>query len=346
MKRSIAAAAISMLVMAVLAACGSSGSTDSKKTGPKIVDKLSVSYIANYESAFIVAIGVQKGFFEAAGLDVTTHEVQTGPVAVAAMNSGKLDIAYIGPGPTRLAVAGKAVIIGVNDISISDYVIAKKEIATMQDLRGKQVGYAVGTSSSLMLALALEKAGMTLADVKSVNISEPANIAAAYSSGRLPAAVTWAPFSATILKKVPDSHVLATDKDYYPELALPDTFTTTAKMLKERPDTVRRFMWAVAKANDWTLAHQKEAGKIIADYTQQPLDLIMSSGPPEYALLIPSKELATKYADGTAQRWYTTIANVYVKLGEFKTLPPPSQYIDFSAAIAASKRLSQSTYDE
>ena len=335
-----------MLAMAVIAACGPAGSPGSKDDGPKIVDSISVSYIANYQSAFNVVVGVKKGFFRAAGLNVKTHEVQTGPVAVAAMNSGQLDFAFIGPGPTRLAVAGKAVIIGVNDISISDYVIAKKSIKTMKDLRGKQVGYAVGTSSSLRLALALEKEGMTLADVKSVNISEPANIGAAFSSGRLPAVVTWAPFSGTILKKVPDAHVLATDKDYYPEMALPDTFTTTAKMLKEKPDTVRRFMWAIAKANDWTIAHQKEAGQLIADYTRQPLDLIMASGPPDYALLIPSAELAKKYQDGTAQGWYTRIASVYVKLGEFKTLPPPSQYIDFSAAIDASKRLSQSTYDK
>ena len=58
--------------------------------------ELNVAYMPNYCSLWSVENAINKGYLEAEGLKVNLVEFQDGPTIIAAMESGSIDIGYIG----------------------------------------------------------------------------------------------------------------------------------------------------------------------------------------------------------------------------------------------------------
>jgi ABC-type nitrate/sulfonate/bicarbonate transport system substrate-binding protein len=102
---------------------------------------------------FPMWIGVDKGFFAEQGLDVEMTTFQTNE-AVAALVSGSLDVLMCPTDGCITAVSKGAQIKMVNDYLIeAPYdLVAKPEIATVADLRGKKVGVSSLSAGSGSLA--------------------------------------------------------------------------------------------------------------------------------------------------------------------------------------------------
>ena len=52
----------------------------------------------NYGSLWAVETAINKGYFEEEGLTLNLVEFADGPTIIAAMESGSIDVGYIGPG--------------------------------------------------------------------------------------------------------------------------------------------------------------------------------------------------------------------------------------------------------
>lgn len=74
----------------------------------------------------------------------------------------------------------------------NDAIFVKGEGKTMADLKGKKVYLVQYSVSHYMLALALERAGMSEADIETANIAD-ADFVAAFSTPAVEAVVTWNP---------------------------------------------------------------------------------------------------------------------------------------------------------
>ena len=85
-------------------------------------------------------------------------------------------------------------IVTLLDFSLSaDAIVAGKDIASVADLKGKQVAFEEGTTSDILLNYALASHGMTLADIEPVPMPA-ADAGSALIAGRVPAAVTYEPY--------------------------------------------------------------------------------------------------------------------------------------------------------
>ncbi len=87
---------------------------------------------------------------------------------------------------------------GVSAISpeSSGIVVPKDSpLKTLAELKGKKVAFAKGSSAHYLVALALEKAGLTFADIKPIYL-QPPDARAALLSGTVDAWAIWDPFLA------------------------------------------------------------------------------------------------------------------------------------------------------
>jgi NitT/TauT family transport system substrate-binding protein len=241
-------------------------------------------------------------------------------------------------------MTGDAMILGINDLSVTDFLIAKPSIQTVADLKGKTVIYSKGTVEELVLALALQGTGLTLNDLKLVNIPDFATQVTAYLSGQADAIAASAPFSNTVLQKDPSSHTIFSDATGYPKFVIPDSWVTSPSFDQAHPDTVDRFMWAVGKIQNWCSANIDACVSDVSAFSKQTVDVIKQNAPPDNAKLLTAGDLATKYQDGTVKGWYQALAQVFLESGRITTIPDQSTYLDLGPAINVSTKLDQATY--
>src|SRR5262249_29042750 len=84
-------------------------------------------------------------------------------------------------------------VLAIDDSNGGDGIVAKKEIASIADLKGKQVGVSEGSVSDFYLNVLLGKAGLKESALHTVNMTA-ADAGGAFVAGRLDAAVTWEPW--------------------------------------------------------------------------------------------------------------------------------------------------------
>mgnify|MGYP002587519804 CR=1 FL=1 len=148
-----------------------------------VAETLNIAYMPNYGSLWSVETAINKGYFEEEGLTINLVEFADGPTIIAAMESGSIDVGYIGQGAHKLCINGRASIFALSHISNGDALIGGKGITTVEDLKGKVVAYSSGTSSEDILKNSLDKAGMTMDDIKAMDMDASAIVTAMLSGG-------------------------------------------------------------------------------------------------------------------------------------------------------------------
>ena len=168
-------------------------------------EDLNIAYMPNYASLWSVVTGVNMGYFEEEGLNVKLVEFADGPTIIAAMESGSIDMGYIGPGAHKLCIQGRAKIFMLSQIGNADHVLVRhsKGIESYADLKGKKIGYSAGTSSEMILQYALEEAGLTYDDIEAYEM-EVSSLVSAMVSGSVDAVAAWSPNTGTIIASDPD----------------------------------------------------------------------------------------------------------------------------------------------
>jgi NitT/TauT family transport system substrate-binding protein len=159
-------------------------------------------------------IGVQKGWFKEAGVEVDFQWFDYVP-SMDAYVSGKVDGVCMTNGDALVTGAtGKpSVGIIINDFSNgNDMIVAAPGIESMKGLKGKKVGLEEGFVSHLLLLTGLEKNGMKPDDVTIVNT--PTNeTPQVFGSKAVDAIGAWQPNSGQALKALPGSKPVFTSAD-------------------------------------------------------------------------------------------------------------------------------------
>ncbi len=159
-------------------------------------------------------VAIEKGMFKEVGIDVE-FEWFDYVASMDAFAAGKLDAVAMTNGDALVtgATGASNVMIIINDYSNgNDMVVAAPGIESIKDLKGKKIGVEIGFVGHLLLLNALEKSGMTEADVELVNV--PTNeTPQVLASGDVSAIVAWQPSSGQALTLVPGSKAIYTSKD-------------------------------------------------------------------------------------------------------------------------------------
>lgn len=315
---------LAVLVL-VLVGCGNSGSNsdegnvDSEDTSEKVETvNLSLAYMPNFASVSTFVAAERTGAFEEEGLNVELVEFADGPTIISAMESGSIDIGYIGPGAHVLPIQGQAKILSYSHMGNADEVLARTDrgIATMEDLKGKKIAVASGTSSEMILNLTLEEAGLTRDDVELVDM-DASSIVTAMVSGSIDAAAIWSPGTITIKNELGDNVVMLSNNERYtedvPSIA---SFVVSPTYAEENPDLLVRVLRALYKGNDYKLANLDEVATWTAE--QLSLDEEALQGETETGIWATSEEIKQMIDDGTLDKLYNQQAQNFVSEGRLE----------------------------
>ncbi len=210
-------------------------------------------------------IAIEKEWFKEEGVDVQ-FEWFDYVASMDAFAAGKLDAVSMTNGDALVtgATGAKSVMILMNDYSNgNDMVIGGPGVTSVKDLKGKKIGVEIGFVSHLLLLNALEKNGMTEADVELINV--PTNeTPQVLASGEVDAIVAWQPSSGQALKLVPGSKAIYTSADE-PGLIY-DLLSVSPESLAARRDDWKKVIKVWYRAVDYLKdpATMDDAVKIMA----------------------------------------------------------------------------------
>jgi NitT/TauT family transport system substrate-binding protein len=206
-----------------------------------------------------VFVAQEKDFF--GDLNVEVKVIDDVTARYAAYQSGEFDIM-----PTTIdgaaiestqGIDGKLFMM-TDDSRGADGIIAKADIKTAQDLKGKTIAFPRGVASHFLLHTVLKNAGLGLGDIQPKILDDASMAAQAFMSGQVDAAVTWEPYISQVGSK---GHVLVTTKDM-PE-SLPGTLWGSQKFVNNTAN-VQKFIIGWQKAIQFAKNNPAEANAIMA----------------------------------------------------------------------------------
>lgn len=298
-----------------------------------------VAYMPNLGSAGSLFVGMDQGYFEEVGLTVEVYEFQGGPAEIAAMASGDIDISQIGHGAHALCIEGQAAIFQMDHTtSLSDVVVGNKShgINTAADLKGKTVAVQAGTSSEIILQQALKKAGLSVEDINTVEMTVD-GMTTAMITGQVDAAAAWSPNTITLQDALGENYVnLGGNADFLDSAIFPSSYITTTKYAQENKDILVRFAQALNKAHDYRLANQEYMAKLLAKELDAPEDtMIRALGEADWETI--TKDCGNMDAIKTI---YETQQQIFINNGRIPEAVPVENYVLFDVMEEAYKAYS------
>jgi NitT/TauT family transport system substrate-binding protein len=276
-------------------------------------------------------VGIQKGWFKEAGIDVEFSWFDYLP-SLDAFSSGKVDAVMATNGDSLVtgASGAKSKMILLTDYSNgNDKIIGRPNIKSLKDLKGKKVGLELTLVEHLLFLKACEKNGIKPSDVTLVNF--PTNeTPQALTSGQVAAIAAWYPVSGQALKAVPGSKPLFTSADV-PGLIY-DAVSVNPTSLAQRHDDWVKFVKVWYRIADFVRdpKTQPEAVAIMAAKVGVKPEEYAAAMPGTYFLsLAEAKKAYGKGADLTSIYGSTVVANDFnVANKVYKEAQTVDDYID------------------
>lgn len=216
-----------------------------------------------------VYLGVEKGLFDAEGIKVTVQSGRGSSDVVTKLATGTADM---GTGGLAALLQAKA----TNTVPVKavmsiytlqpDAIFTTKEagINSLKDLAGKTVATATFSSSNVSWPLVLKANGVDAGTITLLKV-DPGALAPMLASGKVAATINWvtvAPAFAGPLTEAGKSFKELQWSDYgFDGYGL--SVFASEKMLKERPDVVRKFLKAYKQATEMAIADPMAAAKAL-----------------------------------------------------------------------------------
>ncbi|MGH8416148.1 MAG: aliphatic sulfonate ABC transporter substrate-binding protein [Pseudomonas sp.] len=197
-------------------------------------------------------------------IDVSWHEFPSGLPLLEALNIGNVDIsADVADTVPIFAQAAQAKLTYFAEESASpsaQAIVVSKDspIRQLSDLKGKKVAVTKAAGSHYLLIAALNKAGLTFADIQPAYLT-PADGRAAFENGKVDAWVTWEPFLTSVQRQLPtrtlaDGAGLASYKRYY--------LTSTA-YAGTHPQVLKLVYQQLQEAGSWIKKNPRDAAQVL-----------------------------------------------------------------------------------
>jgi NitT/TauT family transport system substrate-binding protein len=275
-----------VLVAASLATLALSGClTDSKtpvgsptvSTSAPSVAVSTISWGGPKNISMLPLIAEQQGLLSKEGLTATRQDIQTGKLAMDAVNSGKLDIGIIVDTNIAFVKFQQAKIKVVASIAAKtdDAIIARRDkgITNAKQLEGKRVGVTFGTTSHAMTMAYLQANGVDTSKVTFVNQPPPA-LQAALIKGDLDAAALWQPLRFNAKATLKENAVELRSTPPYTARAL---VVVTEDYAAKHPQEITKFLKGLLAAETYVQANQTAAQGFLSEAVGIPANVLSSS---------------------------------------------------------------------
>jgi NitT/TauT family transport system substrate-binding protein len=286
---------------------------------------------AKSDAGFIAM--VDKGGFAAKhGLKIEILQIKAGATLMKALIAGEIDSVDMGAAESIVAGArGTGVkIVGCTWPGMPQVVLAKAEIKTPQDLKGKTIAISSpGSLPDLLFRGMLDAAKISVADVNLATQGADLDRYKSLLAGITDAAVVSNEFEAIM---PPNIKVLMTASGAVPKFVRL-CVATSSKILAERRDDLVRFVAAEMDAYKYAATHREETIKLTRELTHAKPD-------DKRAEFIADQTMKNRQIDPTlaipADRidW---MQELFVKAGVIPKTVPTASLIDASVRDDAAK---------
>jgi sulfonate transport system substrate-binding protein len=234
-------------------------------------------------------VGDQKGGSEAilraAGeLDNLDYKIKwstfsSGPPLLEAVNAKAVDIGGVGNTPPVFAAGADSkitVVAAWHGTSKGDAILVPNDskLTDPEQLKGRSVAVAQGSSANYQLVASLKKAGLGLDDVK-VKYLQPADALAAFTSGKVDAWAVWDPYTSQILQ-AKQGRVLTTGDGVTNGLTF-QVAAPSALKDKKKAAAVKDYLERLRRAYKWVYSHESDWAKVWAKETGLPEDVALAA---------------------------------------------------------------------
>jgi ABC-type nitrate/sulfonate/bicarbonate transport system substrate-binding protein len=231
---------------------------------------LTAFYTAPVVSMAPMWIAKEAGFFKKHGLDVKLVFIASGPLGTTSILSGDVDVGIIGGFAPIRAISGGAknlVMIGQSKNRMTGAIVGKKEIASVQELKGKRLGIdRIGSNPDMFTQAALARFNMDpLKDLNYVQLGSIGQGIPALKAGTIDALTTSAPhdlFAQRLgYRVILDITAL--------KIPFASTVLLSARNTVERKQAdLAKFMRAYAESMHYFLTNAEGTAQIVAKYTK------------------------------------------------------------------------------
>jgi NitT/TauT family transport system substrate-binding protein len=210
-------------------------------------------------------LAVQKGLFAAEGLEVTIQSGRGSSDVVTKLGTGAADIGTGGlsallQAKAETKVPVKAVMSNYTKQPDAIFTTEGSGIASLKDVSGKKIATATFSSSNVAWPLVLQTIGVDPAKVDLLKV-DPGALAPMLASGQVVATINWITVAPAFEKALAESKKtlkVIQWSDYGYEGYGQSVFVSD-RVLKERPEVVKKFLRAYVKATDMAIADPKTA---------------------------------------------------------------------------------------
>lgn len=206
----------------------------------------------------------------------------------------------------------------------ADGMVVKPEIQKIADLRGKTVAAsAPGTAPYFTLAWMLKKNGLSLKDVKIVNL-EPQAAANAMIAGNagIDAAMTYEPYLSAVRAKPEAGKIIATTLDYPMVM---DTFGCTPKFLAENPKAAQALADGYFQALEMIKNDPKKSFEIMGADVKQTAEQFEAS---QKYLRWQDRAANQKFFSGEHAQFSKEAAELLLEAGIIRQIPDLTKLAD------------------
>jgi len=248
------------LAAAALAAClvlaGTAGAQQAvAPLDPPEQVRVAVVPILKFAALYVAA---ERGLFERYGLDVDIDIVASGTEAIAFLEQGQIDVGGIAIVTSLWNGWNQGIDIRVFapgglepfENSPTKFMVRKDlydsgAVDTIEELRGRTVAMAGGPGSGgeYLTAKALERGGLTIRDVRAIDLAN-ADMPAAFANGSIDAALLGSPYAEQVEA---EGTAVTIATDLVPGL-MTVAFVGSGNFLENRPEVARRFTLALLEA--------------------------------------------------------------------------------------------------
>jgi NitT/TauT family transport system substrate-binding protein len=329
--RKTAVAAVAALAATLAFVAAAFGGSSSKAASSDI--NLAFSTWNGYIGLVIAA---KEGYFADHGVNVKYTVIEDPVQRFNALKAGKLNaIATTVDTFSRTNAQGIAttMVLGLDASVGGDGIVAQKSVATVKQLKGQKVAVSNGSTSQWMLAYVLQHNGLSLDDVKQIDMTA-GDAGAAFAAGKVPVAVTWQPWldRAKTNKK---GHVLV-DTRKYPSIIV-DEVAFAPSYIKANPDKVKAFIAAYSDAVKLLRTNPEKAFADVTDYLGQTPAQIKATMKevPIWSIAQSKAYYGTPAKPGPIYKVFTESGQFWKKIGQIKTIPSANKAIDGTFLAAA-----------
>lgn len=271
----VAAGVAACLVLALaVAACGddddsANGDAEAGSGGSGQVEEvtLQLGWIEKEEYAFLYS-GIEQGFFEDEGIDLTIRTGEGSSVAMTSVSEGRAEFGYTG-GPSFFVARAEGLPLKMTAMFLQKSPLLllswpETPVRDLKDMEGNRLILTPGDGFTALWPACAKRNGVDLSKVEELSIGTEARMQA-FVAHRGDAMSHFVTTSVKEPEEQADTTFVKIFADEFDCSILQNGLFTRDELIESDPDLVRRMTAAATKSWDWTEKNPEAAAEIVLE---------------------------------------------------------------------------------